>query len=1119
MGITFLPDHPSEDDFFGSHGRVAAAIADVIRCADGVNVVGLLGGWGSGKSTVVRQIEKSLENQTGAIETHLFTYDAWLHQNDPPRRAFLEALIGNLTAKNLVKMEDWEERLANLTGRSEETETETTRRLSDTGKWIFLSLALVPLGLGFLDFDLVSKAFGSTPTFLERFMFWLSLTLTSAPLLVVLFFYVWWRPWKAVFADRGLIKSLFTKKLWLEHNENHKDESILALLTNQSVERSENKTKISPDPTAIEFRAVFRDVLISLHKHKKRLVIVVDNLDRLAESDAMQLWATIRSLFLGGERTVESDAGVSPPAIILPIDESAIVRMFSIDHPDDAKRLAAAFIDKTFDIAFHVNEPVMSDWRRYLSEKLSEAFGTATTPEHIYWATKFVEERFARDRNEEKITPRKLIKLVNSTAALAAQWGDSIDFEAMIFFALYRQDLSADLVGFVQKDQSLAGAVSDWRRQIVALNFGVAPEKAFQVLLHEPLRSAISEMDRDEFDRLIEVEGAWTIIEEIVDQPPVDAAGSKTDAEFVGNAAILISAAAGSEHIPARRALNKLGRIWPASGHLGSMRSDFGDIVTSLATQITVETAPAFLRTSAHRLGYAMSVSAIDHTTTTAFLAAIKALEEVANAYDLKLPRAPLTLDAEALIELLAQLPPSRSRNIQSDKSAAEIGAALAEGLTDKNAPNIPEAILALIGRDTSIFKDKGKIDWDAVANAAGALIQENGLVHQGTGPALDVLGLLHASKATARNQITNLADQGRLKALLDEADSEEAFGQMADIATLMLLRGADVVGPNGKDWDQVLQDQKDFASEIDKALARYRPSERTMAALNARGNAPSFIPVIRALVRLNVTANTSDHITASYLLANLPQLAEDIGDELLTTCIAHVSKRDDFFTSLDKLESSASYDEAVQRVNMVEGVDKKLLTAHVRARLEGADQNTWVDAIKQGTAPYALAQTFRADFGQKSLGGEGISSALTETRSDLLTSDSAMRERWFALAAFASKGVRATMLRSLRDALLAGNDVTDLDDLIKTGGETLMTVGKFDDEPDKTARHIVLPLVSHELGRSVLRSELSFFSSVVAKSEPETKAAILEALDAITDGGEEQDEVAEDLKEALRLR
>ncbi len=1114
--IKFLKDEPSEEDFFGSHGRVADAIAEVIRHADSVNVIGLLGGWGSGKSTVVRQMEKSLELRHGTTATHVFTYDAWLHQNDPPRRAFLEALIGNLTAQNFAKQDDWEQRLADLTGRSELTVTETTRRLSETGTWIFLSLALVPLGLAFLSFDLVNKAFGTSPTNLAQTMFWLSLMLTMAPLLVITFFYFLWRPWNDSFTKHGYKKFLFRKKFWLQHDEAHKDESILALLTNQSIERSQNKTKISPEPSAIEFRAVFRDLLKSLQKHDKHLVIVIDNLDRLAEADALQLWATIRSLFLGGKAPASAER---PPAIILPIDESAITRMFKIAHPDEAEILASAFIDKTFDISFHVNEPVMSDWRDYLSGKLSEVFGLAMTPERIYWATRFVEIKSAEDKNDGKVTPRKLIKLVNSTAALATQWGEDIDFATTIYYVLHRREISADVVAFVKRNPDFEASFPNWRRQIAALHFGVAPEKAFQVLLHEPLRSAIAANNYDEFNTLVEVAGAWAIVEEIVEQPPLDFAGSKPDADFVANAALLIAAAPRTEDYASKRALSRLSNIWLEASDLAGMRADYAEVVTCIAPFFEAAKAMPFFNESTRKLGSALSVSAIDEIATKAFIATIKKLEALTKDMGVSLPVTPLTLNAKDLLGVLAELPTSHLRHVQTDKTAGEIGNALIQTLAEENgSASVAGGVRALVVRDTIVFKDKGKIDWDSVANAAGAIIQGNALSHHATGPAIDVIGLLQSSNQTAKNFVVSLFDQGRLKALLDEADSNKEAVILADIAALMLLKGTDFAGPNGKTWEQVMEADMDFANNVDLALSWYCPSGRTMAALDATKTAPSFVCVIRSLVRKNLTVDASSHITPAYLLANLDSLTEQLGEEAFAKCIAKVSKRNDFWPALSNLKVGTAYEKAVKRLNMVKEVDKDQLMADVRTKLEGADKDTWSGVIRNGGALYNPAQMYSADFDRKPLSGDSLKVALTECRPDLLKSDNPIRERWFALAMLVTESARTTMFRSLRDSLLAGTDAKGLDNLIETGGEILMTAGRFADEPDKTARHIVLPLVSLESGRAALQSQMSFFAIVVAKSDEHTKTAIREALEAEADISEDEKESITNLKSALGL-
>ena len=117
LNIKFIKDAPSDEDFFGSHGRVSGAVADVIIEPNGIQSIGLLGSWGSGKSTVVKQVEDRLARSAQNI--HSFNYDAWLNQNAPPRRSFLEALIQNLVDNSLSSKRDWESRLADLAGKTD----------------------------------------------------------------------------------------------------------------------------------------------------------------------------------------------------------------------------------------------------------------------------------------------------------------------------------------------------------------------------------------------------------------------------------------------------------------------------------------------------------------------------------------------------------------------------------------------------------------------------------------------------------------------------------------------------------------------------------------------------------------------------------------------------------------------------------------------------------------------------------------------------------------------------------------------------------------------------------------------------------------------------------------
>ena len=46
-----LDDLPADRDEFGSHQRVANAIAELVRNEEGGKAIALIGPWGSGKST------------------------------------------------------------------------------------------------------------------------------------------------------------------------------------------------------------------------------------------------------------------------------------------------------------------------------------------------------------------------------------------------------------------------------------------------------------------------------------------------------------------------------------------------------------------------------------------------------------------------------------------------------------------------------------------------------------------------------------------------------------------------------------------------------------------------------------------------------------------------------------------------------------------------------------------------------------------------------------------------------------------------------------------------------------------------------------------------------------
>jgi len=92
-----IEDTPELSDLLAPSGeigpreRVAKSIAELITSGEaGGKIIGLEGGWGAGKTTVINLVESHL---TGDPNITVFSFDAWAHEGDPLRRTYLESLI------------------------------------------------------------------------------------------------------------------------------------------------------------------------------------------------------------------------------------------------------------------------------------------------------------------------------------------------------------------------------------------------------------------------------------------------------------------------------------------------------------------------------------------------------------------------------------------------------------------------------------------------------------------------------------------------------------------------------------------------------------------------------------------------------------------------------------------------------------------------------------------------------------------------------------------------------------------------------------------------------------------------------------------------------------------
>ena len=262
-----------------------------------------------------------------------------------------------------------------------------------------------------------------------------------------------------------------------------------ALVAGQSSTESRTVVTQSPDPTSVEFESIFRDLLNeALRPQNRKLLIVVDNLDRVEPSDALSIWSTLQTFL--GHRDYQRPDWIERLWILIPYDDNAILRLWDVSGSNANSKLATSFLDKTFQLRFRVPPLLLSNWREFLQEALQQAF--PNHPEEDYHG---VYRALATHSGLERSapTPRYLKTFVNQIGALHREWQDEFPLSDLACYVLFLREsidvpkalLSNTDFGFLSRNIG-----QEWRGVTAALHFGVPIGEARQLLLRGPIQGA-----------------------------------------------------------------------------------------------------------------------------------------------------------------------------------------------------------------------------------------------------------------------------------------------------------------------------------------------------------------------------------------------------------------------------------------------------------------------------------------------------------------------------------------------------------------------------------------------------------------------------------------------------
>lgn len=472
-----LQDAPAKKDEFGSHDRVVNAIAEILQTESGGKTIGVEGVWGSGKSTVVNLLREKLSSSKN---TAVITFDAWMHEGDPLKRSFLERIIGSCIERNWVNEEKWAQVLKGLAHREFTKTTTSTPRLTTEGVLLSISLVLIPIGTTIFNagFSEVGVA-GRDPDLLVGLG---GLCIISPLMLTVVL---------------GLV-GLFRRRPW---------DNLFRLLANKNVTEEKTINTEDPEPTSVEFTGHFSRLMTeALEDDQRRIVIIVDNLDRIPSAYGRTIWSALRTFLEHSESDV-------PPWfarlwLIVPYAHQSIATG-AINADEDQEKLSA-FLDKVFQVRFYLSAPVLSDWKGYLTRHLKRAFPAHGADHEFQQVFDAINFRLSEKEREagpisfagsevDTPTPRELLLLINDIGALHRQWQHAVPLAHMAYYALLRREGSDIYQLLVTEKVPTAAEIEHFGVELAyntaALYFNRDVETAQQILLKRPIEGYLSTGD------------------------------------------------------------------------------------------------------------------------------------------------------------------------------------------------------------------------------------------------------------------------------------------------------------------------------------------------------------------------------------------------------------------------------------------------------------------------------------------------------------------------------------------------------------------------------------------------------------------------------------------------
>lgn len=321
---------------------------------DEVFSVGLYGGWGAGKSSIIRSAKSELEAKTDK-KIKFITYDAWKYSNDSFRRMFLLKIQEELKLKQGDEMKRFYQ--------SETTEAEPRVVLNLKG--ILISLFVLLLLIGFLS--------TSSLTFEQQLP--IAIIGTFGSFLIALF--------SGCFYE---LKLSINKPILFapEQFEDCFRQMMRICLKNQNEIESERRL-----------------IYVTTGKHSvenlDKLVIVIDNIDRCPCDMTYQLLADIKTFLCDEKFNI---------VFVVPVDEKALtthlLRQWNTNDISDVNKEQDEYLRKIFNVVLRIKAHQETELQ-FFTNQLNKKYNLGYSQDTLAIVSKVFADN-----------PRRIIQLLNN---------------------------------------------------------------------------------------------------------------------------------------------------------------------------------------------------------------------------------------------------------------------------------------------------------------------------------------------------------------------------------------------------------------------------------------------------------------------------------------------------------------------------------------------------------------------------------------------------------------------------------------------------------------------------------------------------------------------------------